>query len=371
MFHKSADKHKRKSSLPFTIFRLLLSLVLFLILGIALIQAFKYFSGTSSESDPFTVAINEFPSNPKQAVIGLLTSEETMKVIAGILSFSPNKDFKLPLQNQAGDKNTSSQAQKSGNIVFKFALVADSHADTDMLKNALFQAKVSGVKFVIGLGDYSDVGTIPELTTVKKIFDDSGLPYYVIPGDHDLWDARDKGKSAISNFSQVFGTPYQSFSDSEIRFLLLYNSDNYNGVDDTQFSWLKSELDKKTDQTKSIYIFVHELLVHPTSDQVMGSSRKTGGEAGSARKSDPGVLANVKLQNQAKELLDLFNQAKVGGVFAGDIHAFTTYTDMATNINMVTVGALTKERNTQAPRFAIVDVYDDGGYNISDIEVNR
>jgi hypothetical protein len=70
-------------------------------------------------------------------------------------------------------------------------------------------------------------------------------------------------------------------------------------------------------------------------------------------------------------LLSLFNKSKVGGIFAGDIHSFTTYTDMATNINMVTVGALTKERNTQPPRFAIVDVYDTGSYNISDIEIKQ
>lgn len=361
MFGKRSENKKRKGKLPLTIIRLFISLCLFLLLGIALIQAFKYFSGTTSVDDPFTQAISEFPSNPKKAVVGLLTSEETIKAIAGILSFTPVKDFKLPLKSQTSvDNNISHQTKKNGNVVLKFALVADSHKDTDMLKAALIQAKSSDAKFVIGLGDYSDVGTISELESAKLIFDESGLPYYVIPGDHDLWDARDKGKSAVTNFSEIFGTPYQAFSDSGIRFLLLYNSDNYNGLDDLQFSWLKSELDKKTDQ-KSTYIFLHEPLVHPTSNQVMGSPRK----------SDPLIEANSKIQNQAKDLLNLFNKAKIGGIFAGDIHAFTTYIDMATNINMVTVGALTKERNTQAPRFAIVDVYDDGGYNISDIEVNR
>lgn len=360
MFHKS-EKRKSGAKLPLTIFRLFLSLILFLLLGIAFIQAFKYFSGTNTENDPFTTAINEFPSNPKQAVVGLLTSEETVKVITGILSFTPAKDFKLPLQTQSDDKNTSQPAKKSGNVVLKFALVADPHKDIDMLKAALSQAKQEDAKFVIGLGDFSDVGTIDELEAAKSVFDDSKLPYYVIPGDHDLWDSRDKGKSPVFNFSQVFGTPYRAFSDSGIRFLLIYNSDNYNGVDSSEFSWIEDELNKKTDDQKSIYVFLHEPLVHPSSDQVMGS----------ARKSDPPVSANSKIQNQAKELLDLFNKAKVGGIFAGDIHAFTTYTDMTTSINMATVGASTNERNTQAPRFAIVDVYDDGGYNISDIEVKN
>lgn len=358
---KHSENRKSRARLPLTILRLSLSLALFLLLGVALIQAFKYFSGTNASNDPFTQAINEFPSNPKKAVMGLLTSEETINVITGILSFSPNKDFKLPLQNQtsSSNKSTSQPAKKTGNIILKFALVADSHKDVDELKNALAQAKDERVKFVIGLGDYSEIGTIDELEISKQAFDNSNLPYYVIPGDHDLWDARDKGKSPVTNFSQVFGTPYQAFSDSGIRFLLLYNSDNYNGVDDSQLSWLNDELMKTDEQTKSIYIFLHEPLVHPTSAQIMGS----------ARKSDPPIAANSKIQAQSKNMLDLFNKAKVGGIFAGDIHAFTTYIDMNTNINMVTVGALTIERNTQSPRFAIVDVYEDGGYNISDIEV--
>ena len=300
-------------------------------------------------------------------------------MIAGVLSFSPAKDLKLSLNNNDApeNNNTSRPTKKSGSPLFKFALVADSHNNNEDLKKALAQAKAGGAKFVIGLGDFSDVGTIKELEDAKQVFETSGLPFYVIPGDHDLWDSRDKGSVAVNNYSQVFGMPYQAFSDSGVRFILTFNSDNYNGVDDLQFNWLKNELNKvQTNQSKSIYIFLHEPLVHPTSDQVMGSPRKTGeadssrfGEAGSARKTDPAILENTKIKEQAKELLNNFKNAGVAGIFAGDIHAYTSYTDMASNMNMVTVGAITKERNTEAPRFATVDVYADGSYNISDIEV--
>lgn len=361
MFFRHSDERKKRSLLPLTIIRLFISLVLFLVLGVALIQAFKYFSGISAENDPFTKAITQFPSDPKGAIKELLTSEETAKTIVGILSFSPVKDLKLPLVNQtAKDQSTSTIEPEKGNLLFKFALVADSHNNNEGLAKALEKAKADGAKFVIGLGDFTDTGTIEELENVKKVFDAGGLPYYVIPGDHDLWDARDKGKIAVNNFSQVFGTPYQAFTDSGIRFILLYNSDNYYGVNDLQFSWLKEELSKETkDQTKAIYVFLHEPITHPTSDQVMGSEKKA----------DPGTPANEKIQAQAKELLDIFNKAKVAGIFAGDIHAFTTYIDSAANIKMVTIGALTKEKNTKPPRFATVDVFDSGGYNISDIEV--
>lgn len=372
MFQKSNNR-RRGAPLPFTIFRLLVSLTLFLILGIALIQAYKYFSGNTLENDPITRAINQFPSDPKGAVKELLTSEDTANMIGRILSFSPVSGLKLPISNTAPavENNNSNVNQNSGPALFKFAIVADSHNNNEDLAKALVKAKSMGIKFVIGLGDFSEVGTIQELSDAKQIFDNGDLPYYVIPGDHDLWDARDKGKPAVSNFNQVFGVPYQAFSDSNIRFILLYNSDNYNGVDDLQFNWLGDELSKLLqDKNKSIYIFLHEPVAHPTSDQTMGSPRKTG-EAGSARKSDPGVPANTKIQEQAKELLDKFKKANVVGIFAGDIHAFTSYIDTTTNLNMATAGALSKERNTEAPGFAAVDVFQDGSYNITDIKVNN
>lgn len=361
MFFRHSDERKKRSLLPLTIIRLFISLVLFLVLGVALIQAFKYFSGISAENDPFTKAITRFPSDPKGAIKELLTSEETAKTIVGILSFSPVKDLKLPIGQANNDQNPSLIEPEKGNLLFKFALVTDSHNNNNEgLAKALEQARADGAKFVIGLGDFTDTGTIEELDQAKKVFDDSKFPYYVIPGDHDLWDARDKGKIAVSNFSQVFGTPYQAFTDSGIRFILLYNSDNYYGVSDLQSGWLKDELDKDSKNSpKAIYIFLHEPLVHPTSDRVMGSEKKA----------DPGTSANEKIQAQAKELLDIFNKAKVAGIFAGDIHAFTTYIDSATNIKMATIGALTKEKNTEPPRFATVDVFDGGGYNISDIEI--
>lgn len=362
MFFDHHNNQKKRSFLPLTIIRLFISLILFLILGVALIQALKYFSGSGVENDPFAKAINEFPADPRGAIKGLLTSEETVKTIVSVLSFNPVKDFKLPLGvNQSEDsQHTSRPLTNKTNPIFKFALVADSHNNNADLARALEQAKTLGAKFVIGLGDFTDVGTIEDLKEAKKVFDETGLPYYVIPGDHDLWDSRDKGKIAVSSFSEVFGMPYQAFSDSEIRFILLYNSDNYNGIGDLQMLWLSEELERQNkNKPKAIYVFLHEPLVHPTSDQVMGSPKKT----------DPSASEAAKIQDQGKQLLNLFQKAKIAGIFTGDIHAFTTYTDMSSKINMATIGSLSKEKNTKVPSFAIVDVYDDGSYNISDIEV--
>lgn len=349
-------------SLPYLILRLGLSLVMLAIFAIALYQAYKYFTG----NDPLK-------QNPQQFITSLVTSQGSASIIHDLLSFKfPNtlkgwedlaKDPKNYLDKHPSDiaipsvdtptpeRILTPTLSPSGNRILRFALVADSHVDNVHLQKALAQAKDAGAKFVIGLGDYSDVGTIAELQNAYQVFVSSGLPFYVTAGDHDLWDPRNRGIAATTNFNQVFGTPYQSFGDSNIRFIILYNSDNYLGVDSTEMDWLKEELDQvKNNHPLQTFVFVHEPLYHPSSDHYMGKD-------------------NASVRNQAKTILSLLKDAGVGGVFAGDVHYFSQYEDPQTRIPMTVVGAVTDDRNTQSPRFAIVDVYQNGAYNVADTEI--
>lgn len=357
MFRRGEESRQKKGFSLFIIFRLFLSLVMFAILGLGAYQAFTYFSGT----DPTKV-------DPRSTVISLILSDDVLRTVKDTVGFDipkeqiekkvlslgrkegeikiPNPEEDLPLPPE---EDTSLGADK--NIILRFALVADSHNDNESLQKALNQAKEEGAKFIIGLGDYSEVGTVEELQKAKAIFNLAELPYYVTAGDHDLWDARDKGFSAVERFNKVFGSPYQSFGDSDIRFVIVYNSDNYNGVDAFQMNWLEDEIRRiKSGNPKLILAFMHEPLTHPSSDRVMGKS-------------------NPILRERAGYLSNLLKENGVGGVFFGDIHFFTKYTDPRTNLPMYTVGALTKERNTQKARFALVDVFDDGSYNVLDTEV--
>src|SRR3989344_3318182 len=102
--------------------------------------------------------------------------------------------------------------------ILHFALVADSEDDNDLLTKALDMAKSENVSFVIGLGDWTSIGTIDQLNATKKVFDDSGLTYYTTAGDHDLWDSRNRSDDALGNFRQIFGQPSQEFTESGIQF---------------------------------------------------------------------------------------------------------------------------------------------------------
>lgn len=343
--------HRRSSFLPFVIFRLFLSLIIFAFLLGGAYYAYREFSGY----DPIKL-------NPKSLGLLLLSNSSKDKILDQITGLL-NTDFGKQTQkviprgrlNQSGQVGGIQNIDKPNppkKLSFKFALVADSHSENDLLTKALSQANEQKVAFIIGLGDYTEVGTISELEAAKAAFTGSGLRFFVTPGDHDLWDSRDKGRaSPLFNFNQVFGPSFQSFSQNGVKFIILDNSDNYVGLSDAELKWLNNELEKsKKENPKLILVFLHEPPYHPSSERVMGK-----------------VSPNLK--DQAKQVLKRIKQTGVKGVFAGDIHFFTRYNDPETGLDMTTIGAIASQRNTQNPRYAIISIYDDGSYDVEDIEV--
>lgn len=346
MFGKRSEPKKRGSFLPFVIVRLFLSLIIFSVFGLGIYQAFKNFSGL----DPLKI-------DPKTLIFTALTSEQSENLLTQVLGVSFSQNFKLLTQNiknsltgrPANAPDPASFTNKA--LLIKFAMVADSHSDNTNLKKALDKTAELGASFVIGLGDYTNVGTKDELISAKEVFDRSRLPYYLTVGDHDLWDSRNRGLNPLQNYSEVFGPPYQSFAIENLRFLIVYDSDNQGGIDSIQWKWLEGELAKASvEKPKATFILTHEPLYHPSSDHFLG-------------KENPAVLS------QAQSLINLLKQSGVNEVFAGDTHFYTRYIEPKTQLKMTTIGALSSERNAQTPRFSIVDVYQDGSYNVQDLEV--
>ena len=75
------------------------------------------------------------------------------------------------------------------------------------------------------------------------------------------------------------------------------------------------------------------------------------------------------LKMQAGSLIFQLKDAGVLKVFAGDIHFFSEYSEPKTGLSMITIGAVTIERNPQAPRFGVVSVFDDGSTKVEDIDI--
>lgn len=326
MFRKHSSR--RSTNIVFVIFRLMISLIMFTLLLGGVYYAYKHFSGL----DPLKL-------DPKSVASEALTLLSSIKI----------ENQKILPQNL-----TVVVPKTSSKSLFKFLLVADSHSDNNNLQKAISQAKTKypDLVFVIGLGDYTEVGTVDEMQKAKTEFDLANLRYFLIPGDHDLWDSRDKNQPPLTNFRQIFGPTYQSFEFNNFKFILLDNSDNYLGMDEAQLKWFKGELEKsKGEQVKAIFVFVHEPLFHPSSDHIMGRVEK-------------------ELKNQARSLIFTLSEARlVKKVFAGDTHYFSQYNEPETNLSMVTIGAVGVERNPQLPRFAEVTVFEDGSTVVDDVEI--
>lgn len=231
--------------------------------------------------------------------------------------------------------------------ILRFALVADSENDNDLLDKALDQAKGMGVNFVIGLGDWSSVGTLSELTPVKQIFDKSGLTYYLTPGDHDLWDSRNRGEDALVNYEQIFGESTRKFETNGVQFVIVDNSDIYKGISSDDWQLLTGALTK---QVKLRFVFAHKTPYHPQSSHIMGED-------------------SPKVADQAQSFLALLEKSKVDGFFSGDLHFFAQFKSPANTVKITTIGAIEADRNSQGPRFSTVTVYNDYSWDVSDIEI--
>lgn len=318
-----------------------MSLFIMGIMAIGLLQAYKAFSGY----DPMKL--------DSSTLKGLLTSESAYETLIGLLTFDPKQSITGIGESVKGKGGSEESAKiSSAPVKFRFAVMADSHKDTASLERALRQAIAADAEFVVMMGDLSDVGTMEELTATKQVLDNSGLQYYVTPGDHDLWDSRDKESDAPRNFKEVFGDTYQSFSYLTARYILIYNSDNYLGLDGVQLSWIEDELSRAETENPSdlTFVFAPTPLYHPSSDHVMGK-------------------VTPKLAEQAEHLATTFKRSGVDLVFSADTHFYSKFTEPQNELDMLTVGAVTSERNPQAPRFALVEVLEDGNYNIVETEV--
>lgn len=227
----------------------------------------------------------------------------------------------------------------------KFAVMSDIHADWENLRKAIEKVKGDmeneGNKgFVIITGDLTTIGKKSELLEAKKILDESGLKYYAVPGNHDIWWGR-KFKENI--WGEVFGNSFQSFKDDGMKFILVNNGDGENGamgvigeiggIREKQGDWLR----KETEECLRVYclVFLHMPLNHPSSLHIMGEE-------------------NPAVASEAAELVKLFVKNQVKEIFVGHLHFSSSYEldDLKTTI----VGAVSSERNLQSPKFLTIKI---------------
>lgn len=239
-------------------------------------------------------------------------------------------------------------------ISYSFALISDVHNNTDGLRETVRGINNTNVDFVIGVGDYSNIGTEGELKKIKVELDKLEKPFYVLPGDHDLWNGRDKKNEPKYYFNKIFGDQKKSLSHKGSLIVLLDNADLYYGVEQKELEGALEEINKTKEST--VIIISHKAIYHPLTIHRMGYIQ----EDKVATPYNQALMITDKLTKLIDKKIHLVH---------GDLHSSSSFKGPSDNILNHTIGALSKEKNFQGPRYAIGDIFEDGSLKIKDITV--
>ncbi|MGI5840726.1 MAG: metallophosphoesterase family protein [Patescibacteria group bacterium] len=206
----------------------------------------------------------------------------------------------------------------------RFAVMADIHLNWSDMEKFLEKAGERGSEFVLVAGDMTSLGTRQETAKAKEMLERGGVSYYAVPGNHDLWWGEKNGENV---FSEYFGREYQSFKTEDNKFILI-NNGSEKGLGREQFDWIKEELDECGDYY--CVAVMHMPLNHNFSTYVMGEG-------------------NEEVSREAKNLLEILRNEGVKDIIAGHLHYSSSYE--IDGIRTYLVGAVSRNRNTQAPRY--------------------
>jgi len=219
--------------------------------------------------------------------------------------------------------------ENKGDVLLRIGLVSDSHGHTGNLERAVKMMEVEGVDLIIHLGDFTAGGEEEYFAEAYRIFSQSGLTYFVLPGDHDFnWVPN----HSRVNFEKYFGQSYNQLHQvGSATIVLLENSvDLGNSVGKLQ--WL-TEVLTNHDPDQLLLFFSSRPLQNPYF----------------ANKNDP----------QGEEIIDLLVAAGVRYAIAGDTHIFSKYEHPDKDIVLVTVGAVGEYKNP-LPQWVLMTVFMNG-----------
>ena len=268
--------------------------------------------------------------------------------------------FKESIKNKINDDFLSSQVESlkvdstkgPKNVSFSFAVVSDVHNNLLGLKQAVKEINLSTVDFVVGLGDYTNVGTEAELTEIKEELKLLTKSLYLLPGDHDLWNGRDKKTEPLFYYKRIFGQLPKSISFKDAKLLFINNADLYQGVSEEDLSSLIQEL--QAPDSAVVIVLSHKAIYHPLTIHRMGYVQEDKVEV---------VL------NQVDLITDNLSRASSRNLYLlhGDLHNSSRFTGPTDSITNYTIGALSKGKNFQTPRYAIVEVFEDSSIEVRDV----
>ena len=169
---------------------------------------------------------------------------------------------------------------------FEALLFADTQPQTEVELDYIRDDVVSELigteaRFGMTMGDiaFDDLSMLPR---INRIIGQIGIPWYNVPGNHELNLKAPNDQYSLETFKRYFGPPYYSFEYGEALFVVLDNIEyKGNGASDpgdvrssggyianfgkAQLRWLKRELDLVPEE-KLVFIAMHSPLETYVSD---------------------------------------------------------------------------------------------------------
>ncbi len=230
-------------------------------------------------------------------------------------------------------------------VAGRIFIVSDTESDWQTFERFVLFLGTSDSKpdAIIHLGDITSLGVKDDFREFKDLVDRTSIDFHFVPGDRDLWKS-----SGPDNFKATLGTNYKVFTLLGQQILLIDNSNEYEGIDEEQFKFIDEHLGS------SDFVFLHNPIFFNNS--VLGMMRKGMGQYSS------------DVEGQRLELLSKIRASNVKATFAGDQHFFSSTPDDGSDalVHFI-IGALTIDRNLEAPNYGALNIYVDGTYDVEQV----
>ncbi len=144
---------------------------------------------------------------------------------------------------------------------FTFAVINDTHIK-DAPSVEIVDVAVASinsderVQFTSVLGDVATDGKEDELALAKGAFDNLDKPYFVVPGNHDVFP---QATDIYANYVDAFGPVHWTRTENDWTFIGMNSCEETKSdvtVSDEELAWLQAQLDKTTPQ-QPIALFCH------------------------------------------------------------------------------------------------------------------
>lgn len=128
---------------------------------------------------------------------------------------------------------------------FKVAFISDTHNDYKEFQGFVEYINKHSDEYslVVHCGDLTTFATEREYKVAKKILGNLNIPYFVLPGNHDLIA---NGPTLYKNY---FGAKDFTFAFKDVRFVLFSNN-NFEDGGSPRINWIKSVAETSTESWK-------------------------------------------------------------------------------------------------------------------------